>query len=59
VQIAAVASAFPPHFYDQDALIEAFREVWSRRHYNLDRLDALHRHVMVGGRHLAPLLDNT
>jgi alkylresorcinol/alkylpyrone synthase len=53
VQIAAVASAFPPHFYDQDTLIEAFRDAWSRRHYNLDRLDALHRHVMVGGRHLA------
>lgn len=53
MQIAAVASAFPPHFYDQDTLIAAFREAWGRRHYNLDRLDALHRHVMVGGRHLA------
>ena len=51
--IAAVGHAFPPHFYDQDTLIAAFRELWGKRHYNLDRLERLHRNVLVGGRHLA------
>jgi alkylresorcinol/alkylpyrone synthase len=39
-------------------LIEAFKKHWAGRHYNLDRLEDLHRHVLVGGRHLAlPLED--
>ena len=29
------------------------RTAWSRRHFNLDRLEQLHRSVLVGGRHLA------
>jgi alkylresorcinol/alkylpyrone synthase len=53
VRIAAVGSALPPHFYDQDTLLEAFRRHWEKRHYNLDRLEDLHRAVLVGGRHLA------
>lgn len=51
--IAAVGSAFPPHYYDQETLLEAFRRHWSQRHFNLARLEALHRNVLVGGRHLA------
>ncbi|MGE5234290.1 MAG: type III polyketide synthase [Acidobacteriota bacterium] len=58
MRIAAVGAAFPPHFYDQETLVGAFREHWGQRHFNLDRLEALHRHVLVGGRHLAlPLED--
>lgn len=53
MRIAAVGSALPPHYYDQDALIAAFRKHWSKRHFNLDRLERLHRNVLVGGRHLA------
>ena len=53
MQIAAVGRAFPPHYYDQDTLLGAFREVWGQRHFNLDRLEAIHRNVLVGGRHLA------
>jgi alkylresorcinol/alkylpyrone synthase len=53
VRIAAVGSALPPNFYDQDTLLEAFRRHWGSRHYNLDRLEGLHRAVLVGGRHLA------
>jgi alkylresorcinol/alkylpyrone synthase len=53
VRIAAVGEAFPPNYYEQDALLSAFREHWSARHYNLDRLEQLHRSVLVGGRHLA------
>jgi alkylresorcinol/alkylpyrone synthase len=56
--IASVGSALPDNFYDQDTLIEAFREYWSTRHYNLDRLEALHRNVLVGGRHLALPLES-
>jgi len=53
MRIASVGSALPPHFYDQDALIRAFRKHWAKRHFNLDRLEQLHRNVLVGGRHLA------
>lgn len=51
--IAAVGAAFPPNFYDQETLLAAFRSHWATRHFNLDRLEALHRNVLVGGRHLA------
>ncbi len=53
MRIAAVGAALPPHAYDQATLFAAFREHWGRRHYNLDRLEALHRNVLVGARHLA------
>jgi len=53
MRIAAVGSALPPHYYDQDVLIEAFRKHWAKRHFNLDRLEQLHRNVLVGGRHLS------
>ena len=53
MRIAAVGAALPPHAYDQATLFAAFREHWGSRHYNLDRLEALHRNVLVGGRHLA------
>jgi alkylresorcinol/alkylpyrone synthase len=52
-RIAAVGSAFPPNYYDQETLLAAFRTHWATRHYNLERLEALHRNVLVGGRHLA------
>ena len=53
MRIAGIGKAFPPHYYDQETLIAAMRQIWSRRHSNLDRLEALHRRVLVGGRHLA------
>jgi alkylresorcinol/alkylpyrone synthase len=53
LKIAAVGRALPPHYYDQDQLLEALRERWAGRHFNLDRLERLHRNVLVGGRHLA------
>lgn len=53
MRIAAVRRAFPPHYYNQATLISAFKRAWARRHYNLDRLEQLHRNVLVGGRHLA------
>lgn len=53
MRIAAVGAAFPQHYYEQDQLLEALKRHWARRHFNLDRLEALHRNVKVGGRHLA------
>jgi alkylresorcinol/alkylpyrone synthase len=53
VRIAGIGTAFPRHYYDQDTLVAALREAWGTRHYNLDRLEAIHRNVLVGGRHLA------
>ncbi len=64
MRIAAVGAALPPHAYDQATLFAALSEHWGTRHYNLDRLEALHRNVLVGGRHLAlpieayPALEN-
>ncbi len=53
MRIVGAGTAFPPHYYDQETLIAAFREHWAERHFNLERLERLHRNVLVGGRHLA------
>ena len=53
MRIAAVGKALPPHFYDQDTLLRALKQYWGARHFNLARLEALHKNVLVGGRHLA------
>ena len=53
MKIAAVGKAFPPHYYDQDSLMEALRRVWSKRFFNPQRLESLHKNVLVGGRYLA------
>jgi predicted naringenin-chalcone synthase len=53
VRIAAVGSSLPEHYYDQEKLLAAFREQWAERYHNVDRIERLHRNVMVGGRHLA------
>jgi alkylresorcinol/alkylpyrone synthase len=53
LKIAAVGRALPPNYYDQDALLDGLRQRWSQRHFNPERLERLHRNVLVGGRHLA------
>jgi alkylresorcinol/alkylpyrone synthase len=53
VRIAGVGKALPPNYYGQEELLAAFRQLWSGRVRNLDRLERLHRNVLVGGRHLA------
>ncbi len=52
-QIAAVGRALPPHRYEQEALIAAFKAYWATQHHNPRRVDQLHRAVQVGGRNLA------
>jgi alkylresorcinol/alkylpyrone synthase len=53
MRITAVGKAFPPHYYSQEELLEAFKRVWGGRIFNQDRLESLHKNVLVGGRHLA------
>ena len=53
MRIAAVGKAFPPNYYSQQELLEAFREVWAGEFFNMERLERLHKNVLVGGRHLA------
>jgi alkylresorcinol/alkylpyrone synthase len=53
MKIAAVGRAFPPHYFSQEALLREFRRVWGPRLFNQNRLEKLHRNVLVGGRHLA------
>jgi alkylresorcinol/alkylpyrone synthase len=57
LKIASVGSAFPPHYYDQETLLEAFKRLWADQVFHLERLEALHRKVLVGGRHLAVPLE--
>ncbi|HEY4587777.1 MAG TPA: hypothetical protein VII86_01050, partial [Thermoanaerobaculia bacterium] len=53
MRIAAVGRSLPPHYYDQETLLAALRQRWSDRYFNPDRLERLHKNVLVGGRHLA------
>lgn len=53
MRIAAVGTALPPHYYDQEALLAAARELWRDKLFNLERLEQLYRNVLVGGRYLA------
>src|SRR5512136_2770758 len=57
MRIAGVGKALPPNYYDQDTLLAALRVYWSRSGHNVGRLEALHRHVSVGGRYLALTLE--
>jgi alkylresorcinol/alkylpyrone synthase len=52
-RIRTIARALPPHFADQETLIAALRDEWAAAHFNIERLEELHRAVGVGGRHLA------
>jgi alkylresorcinol/alkylpyrone synthase len=51
--IVSASAALPPNYVDQETLLAAFRAQWAEKHFNLDRLEQLHRAVRVGGRHLA------
>ncbi|MGO9831989.1 MAG: type III polyketide synthase [Myxococcaceae bacterium] len=55
--LRSVGTALPPHYADQETLIAAFRTHWAKEHFNLERLEELHRAVQVGGRHLAVPLE--
>jgi alkylresorcinol/alkylpyrone synthase len=56
--IRSVGTALPPHYADQETLIATFRSHWAKEHFNVERLEELHRAVQVGGRHLAVPLED-
>jgi alkylresorcinol/alkylpyrone synthase len=51
--VCAVGRALPPHYADQETLIAALRDLWATKHFNIARLEDLHRSVQVAGRYLA------
>ncbi|WNG30659.1 type III polyketide synthase [Cystobacter fuscus] len=51
--IRAVERLLPPHYSPQEQIIGALRDLWATRHYNIERLEELHRSVQVDGRFLA------
>ena len=53
MQIAAVASAFPKHYYPQQELLAELQRYWGDQIENADVLRRLHRHVEVDGRYLS------
>jgi alkylresorcinol/alkylpyrone synthase len=55
--VSAVGRALPPTYLDQEQILDALRALWAARHFNVARLDDLHRAVRVKGRHLALPLD--
>jgi alkylresorcinol/alkylpyrone synthase len=55
--VSAVGRALPVHRVDQETLIAALRDHWAKRHFNVERLEELHRAVQVTARHLALPLD--
>jgi alkylresorcinol/alkylpyrone synthase len=48
-----VGRALPTNYLDQAQILAALRGLWASRHFNVDRLEDLHRAVRVKGRHLA------
>src|SRR5262249_22425601 len=51
--LRSVGTALPANWVDQETLISLFREHWAREHFNVERIEELHRSVQVGGRYLA------
>lgn len=52
MKIAAVRTAFPPHWYDQRTLTEALIEIIGADDRLADRLRRLHGHCRIDGRYL-------
>jgi alkylresorcinol/alkylpyrone synthase len=55
MKIAAVSTAFPPHYYDQKTILAALSRRWpgAGDGKSLALVERLHRNVKVQGRHLA------
>jgi alkylresorcinol/alkylpyrone synthase len=51
--IRAVSRALPDNWVDQETLTAAFLDAWRGAHFNVGRLEELHRAVQVSGRYLA------
>jgi alkylresorcinol/alkylpyrone synthase len=51
--VQAAAVALPENYVDQESLIQVLGAYWGKKHFNVARLEDLHRAVQVKGRHLA------
>ncbi len=56
-RILAVASGFPEHYYTQQQLSAALREVWQQQQLDVAVFDRVQKSVTVSGRHLALPMD--
>lgn len=52
-RIAGIGSAFPEHYYKQEALVAGLKKVWQHRLPNVDILDRLDESMKVDGRYTA------
>jgi len=53
MRIAGVATAFPPHYYEQEELLGALKRHLGDRLENVAVMERLHRRLRVDGRYLA------
>jgi alkylresorcinol/alkylpyrone synthase len=51
--VLSVGSALPPHYADQQAILDTARRFWKDSGLDLGKLDSLHRATRVQGRYLA------
>lgn len=56
--VASVASAFPEHVYDQEAIAAALKQYWGPRLRSPELLDRIHSRTRVRRRHLALALED-
>jgi alkylresorcinol/alkylpyrone synthase len=57
-RIVSAATALPKHYASQDQIVAGLRALWADVHFNVERIEELHRSAQVTGRHLAlPLQD--
>ena len=57
MRIAGVASAFPKHYYSQQILVEALKNLWRNKLPNPDILNRLEESMKVDGRYLVQPID--
>ncbi|MGH9584817.1 MAG: type III polyketide synthase [Bryobacteraceae bacterium] len=53
MRISSAATALPPYYYPQKALIDAFRRYWGKKLDRFEVLERLHASTQVDGRYLA------
>lgn len=57
MHISSVSTGHPPHRYNQEQLLEAFKKMWATKHHNPRRVAQLHKAVQVEERFLALPID--
>ena len=57
MRIAGVGSAFPKHYYSQQILVEALKNLWRHKLPNPDILNRLEESMKVDGRYLVKPID--